>query len=438
MLLNRLVQGQLDLFWVAVQTSIPFLVAGIALGALARDKPPQPPGLDQRVPAKRRCRDGQGMKIVQIAPDIGPGSGVAGVAYALEQEWLADGLEVSRFTMSDAHGDWIPTGVGGLRGRLAHVLRVVWFSSVGTVAARRHLARQPDAVSVCHNDALAGDVYVNHGILEEAMRARGHYVLRMVRNPLHVVTWVRDRWRYGAHGPHRLVVNLSSQDDTALHRSAPAPELRRRPSSATASTSTASPPLRPTSAAAHAAELGLTDDDVVLAFVGHEFDRKGLRHLVAALTGLPDVVRVVVVGGDADMVRAAEEHAAGVGVSGRVHFVGRVPDPRPALAAADLFALPSAYEAYPLVVLEALACGLPVIVTPTGGTTDVVVNGTNGWVVEATDVAITAAVRAYLEADRSAMRAQARETAERLTWDAVAERYLGELSRLRSLVPARG
>ncbi len=51
-LLNRLVQGQLDLFWVAVQTSIPFLVAGIALGALARDKPPLPPGLGQRVPAK--------------------------------------------------------------------------------------------------------------------------------------------------------------------------------------------------------------------------------------------------------------------------------------------------------------------------------------------------------------------------------------------------
>jgi hypothetical protein len=49
-LLNRLVQGQLDLFWVAVQTSIPFLVAGIALGALARDKPELPPGMRELVP----------------------------------------------------------------------------------------------------------------------------------------------------------------------------------------------------------------------------------------------------------------------------------------------------------------------------------------------------------------------------------------------------
>ena len=47
------------------------------------------------------------MKIIQIAPEIGPGSGVAGVAYALEQEWLARGVEVYRFTMSEADGDWI-------------------------------------------------------------------------------------------------------------------------------------------------------------------------------------------------------------------------------------------------------------------------------------------------------------------------------------------
>ena len=46
-LVNRLVQGQLDLFWVAVQTSLPFLVVGIALGALARDEPTRLPDVGE-------------------------------------------------------------------------------------------------------------------------------------------------------------------------------------------------------------------------------------------------------------------------------------------------------------------------------------------------------------------------------------------------------
>ena len=44
-ILSRLVQGQLDLFWVAVQTSIPFLIVGICLGAQGRELAEQPPDL---------------------------------------------------------------------------------------------------------------------------------------------------------------------------------------------------------------------------------------------------------------------------------------------------------------------------------------------------------------------------------------------------------
>ena len=68
----------------------------------------------------------------------------------------------------------------------------MWFSTVGTHRARAYLRRHPDELSICHNDALAGDVYVNHGIVQAAMRARGHYWLRMVRNPLHLFTTARD------------------------------------------------------------------------------------------------------------------------------------------------------------------------------------------------------------------------------------------------------
>ena len=57
-ILSRLVQGQLDLFWVAVQTSIPFLIVGICLGAHGRELADQPPGVGQATERSRRCPTG--------------------------------------------------------------------------------------------------------------------------------------------------------------------------------------------------------------------------------------------------------------------------------------------------------------------------------------------------------------------------------------------
>ena len=75
---------------------------------------------------------------------------------------------------------------------LALFRRMVWFTTVGTVRARRFLAERPDAVSICHNNAMVGDIYVNHGVVGAAMRARGNGVWRMVRNPTHIFTFLRD------------------------------------------------------------------------------------------------------------------------------------------------------------------------------------------------------------------------------------------------------
>ncbi len=60
-ILSRLVQGQLDLFWVAVQTSVPFLIVGICLGAHGRELADQPPGVGQaaeRMPDDAAARQG--------------------------------------------------------------------------------------------------------------------------------------------------------------------------------------------------------------------------------------------------------------------------------------------------------------------------------------------------------------------------------------------
>ena len=361
------------------------------------------------------------MRIIQIAPEIGPGSGVAGVAFHLEKHWNSQGVETERFTLRDAHGGWLPEPGAGIRGRLVLLLRVVWFSTVGTVAARRHLRAHPDAVSVCHNDVLAGDVYVNHGLVQAAMRARGGYAWRMVRNPLHLFTSARDAYRYRSGRVHRLVVNLAAAEDTLLRQLHPG---LRTPTVIIGNGVDLDVFVTPTLEARHGLrhDLGLTDDDRAVVFVGHEFDRKGLHPLMAALATLPPYVHLVVVGGTPDMV--AHERAGTSGMADRVHFVGRVADPLPYLQAADVFALPSAYEAFPLVVLEALACGLPVVATPTGGIPDLIEDGVNGYVVPADPAALAQALLALAAAPREMVAAAARATAERHTWARVGDRYL--------------
>jgi len=373
--------------------------------------------------------------IVQIAPEIGPGTGVGSVAHHLEQEWRRTGVTVERFTLTESGGAWLPTPRGGLQGRLAVLARVVWFSSVGTRRARRYLADHPETVSVCHNDVLAGDIYVNHGLVQAAMRSRGAYWYRILRNPLHLFTTVRDKRRYTS-ATHRLVVNLSDQDQRLLRELHPS----LRPGTAVVTNGVDTSEFVPPSADARRAEresLGLTETDVLAVFIGHEYARKGLDLVVDARDQCADHVRPLVGGGSPDLVAGMESRAAAVRNRARITFVGPSRDPRPWLRAADVLCLPSAYEASPLVVLEALSMGVPVIGTRTGSIPDVVEHGVNGYLVERSATSVAEALDLLSGADRPSLRQAARRTAEQHTWAHVAARYVELLDGLRD-APGRG
>jgi glycosyltransferase involved in cell wall biosynthesis len=171
------------------------------------------------------------------------------------------------------------------------------------------------------------------------------------------------------------------------------------------------------------------DGDLVALFVGGDWYRKGLGIVLDALPESPGTRLWIVGHGDEAAFRARAEE---LGVADRTEFLGARPDVERYYQAADVFVLPSRYEAFPLVSLEAAACGLPLVVTHVNGVDELIGSGEAGRTVERSGEAVAAALR-ELSSDpecRRAMGRAARERASAFTWDASAESVLdvyGEL-----------
>lgn len=109
-------------------------------------------------------------------------------------------------------------------------------------------------------------------------------------------------------------------------------------------------------------QLGLPIKRPLLLFVANDYARKGLDALLQALQRLPSEVSLAVVGNPKPIARY-RELASQLGVQERVHFLGSLHDLRPAYTAADCLAHPTLEDSFAMVVLEALAHGLPVVVS---------------------------------------------------------------------------
>ena len=107
--------------------------------------------------------------------------------------------------------------------------------------------------------------------------------------------------------------------------------------------------------------LGLPADVPLALFIGNDYDKKGLPALLQALPELPGLHLAVV--GNGAHIPAFRKRAESLGVTDRVHFLGSLSDVSPAYEAADLLVHPTTEDTYAMVVLEALAHGLPVVVS---------------------------------------------------------------------------
>jgi glycosyltransferase involved in cell wall biosynthesis len=162
---------------------------------------------------------------------------------------------------------------------------------------------------------------------------------------------------------------------------------------------------RPTSIEREAArrELRLDPDDIAIILPGRLNWNKGHDLLISAAAQIrqerPDApVRYIFpgTGYQAEHIRRIAEES--VNDDRTFVFTGYVGDIRSVLFAADIAVLPSRREGFPLVVVEAMACGLPFIRTPSGGCEDQICDGVNGFVVPFNDVsALTAKIIMLLD-----------------------------------------
>lgn len=156
----------------------------------------------------------------------------------------------------------------------------------------------------------------------------------------------------------------------------------------------------PRSRAEARARLGLDATRPIAVMVGNLIERKGVGTIVeaAAAASMPDLRWVIVGGGDPAVWQA---RARAAGSAGSVVFAGpATPAEVPWwLAAADVAVAPSHREAYGVAAVEALACGIPVVASRTGGLAEIVSDEATGLLVEPRDPTALATAVARLLAD---------------------------------------
>ncbi len=200
--------------------------------------------------------------------------------------------------------------------------------------------------------------------------------------------------------------------------------------------------FRPGDARAARAALGLGDESLLL-YVGRLTPIKGLETLIDALASLRRRgrhARLLVVGGDSDEPTAGHESSlrartAMLGLADQVVFLGAQPQAelRRYYVAADATVMPSYYESFGMVALEAMACGSPVIASRVGGLATTVRDGVTGLLVpEADSDALGARLAAVLDDPglRARLGREGVRWAEEHRWPCVAEAVCREYATL--------
>lgn len=258
----------------------------------------------------------------------------------------------------------------------------------------------PPGLDIVHIHAGIG--WEGHGLAAAARRAGARAVVRTEHLPW-LITDAGQRADYARAVRDVDLIIAVSQGAAESHREA---GLARCPIRAVDNGIIETPPRHPRSRTRREFDPGCRP---ILLTAGRFTEQKGHADLIAAMGLLArDLDALLLIAGEGplfdDVARDIEQR----GLEASVRLLGRRSDLADLLAAADLFVLPSLFEGLPLVLLEAMAAGLPAVVTQVCGNEDAVVDGVTGWLAPPSDAAALAATIARALSDPAALAAAGR------------------------------
>ncbi len=367
-------------------------------------------------------------QILQVVQEFSNAGGVETVAWELARAFSRAGISNAVVTSTLAPNADTRTEIKQI---------APWLSRIATRGALRYLGRafvvplftlmasfslrdRGPTVVISHGDSLVGDLLIVHAVnaasLAEKQRA-GDWRWRL--NPIHLWVSARDRLMIGGLR-YKLFIAVSERvrDELQSYYKVPSARIKIIPNGIDLDRFRPNP----LAGATIRKEFAIPSDAKLLLFVGHEFSRKGLAYAIGALSLLPEDTWLLVVGSDNP---APYRKIAGK-AEGRLIFTGARKDLPAFYAAADGFVLPTNYETFSLVCIEAMACGVPVFATRVGGIEDYLADGINGCFIsfDAADIAAKIEKVFADPALHQSLRHGARATAETFGWDSVAAKYI--------------
>lgn len=180
-------------------------------------------------------------------------------------------------------------------------------------------------------------------------------------------------------------------------------------------------------------ENSKTDKNLNLLFVGRLVPQKGLLTLLKSIDVLVNDkgqknIKLKIIGEGSER-KKAEQYIEDKKINDNIQFVGwvKLEELNSFYNSADIFVLPSTFEGMPSVVLQAMACGLPIISTKVFGSEDLVCNDLNGYLLEVGDYREIAKKIDCLSKDKNKINKMGEESlriVQKYTWDNIAKKFI--------------